>query len=789
MKLLSAMLSRASWFLRLLCVMLLISGCDDSGSVVDTTRPAPNSGGTSTIDDRNLSAVAGPVDRSQLRPVERVPRARYGQVGQFPLQSGDLDTLVYPSANASQREAIMEGLLFFTFPHTEAEGAGHVANQRMCLGCHTNSFEAVTTNLDGTPNGIVGFSPTGGPRISQVSRAVRATPTNFDHTALVLDPADPHFGGGRAAGALNSEGILSADFVEGRFDAINDTGHTAAFTIFGNFSPAAGSFDSLDFFSGTVQHTRPSNPACLPDPILPVSADPNLRGGIDPATGLSPLGLRRAVGERAGPPYIGRGLMEAIFDNDLVAQGDEDDSNNNASSLDVATQFFDCRGDCISGRHNLNTSNQAFVGGDPVVRVGRFGLRAAGPTMLQFITGGAQGELGFTTILTPVEPNNSVNSGRQSCQDRIPDPELPLSALFSCRNLLRMTAPPEFGDTLRTLLESANPEATQPAGSHAAMVQRGARLFGVDLIAFANRMVPAKTQAGRTDGRDRHARASDRMLDCAGCHTPVHETGQSPSEVGAEHLSHVWAPIFSDLLLHQLPVINGERIASTPRIPLPINRMDVRNGGGVFRTFDLARNFADDALPNQGIANGTEFRTPPLMGMGVMGPPFFHDARVYLSRVTQNTTPAGTVTSNSTVTNAPLVVRTLDDAILATIELHDLPAPDNIPGSATFDATRPPTSTATGGGCPVPPGGRQGEIIYIEVPETTPANVICPPYVDRDAAGNLIARPGTTAATGTPSAGNLVTQRNRGEARKTMRRFRSLTPADQQALIEFLKQL
>lgn len=775
MKLFHLMLSRAVWFLSLMCVMLLITSCDDSGSITDTTRPAPGSGGTSTLDDRNLSAVAGPVDPSQLRPAERVPRAQYGQVGDFPLQAADLNTLVYPSANASHRAAIMEGLTFFTFPHTESEGAGHVANQRMCLGCHTNSFEAVTTNLDGSPNGIVGFSPGAGPRLSQVSRAVRATPTNFDFTSLVLDPADPHFGGGRAAGALNSRGILSDDFVEGRFDAISDTGHTAAFTIFGNFSPAAGSFDGLEAFSGTVQHTRPSSPACLPDPILPITADPNLRGGVDPSTGLSALGLRRAVGERAGPPYIGRGLMEAIFDNDLIAQGDEDDRDNNPSSLNDPRHFFDCRGDCISGRHNLNTSNQAFVGGDPVIRVGRFGLRAAGPTILQFITGGAQGELGFTTLLTPVEPNNSINSGREACTDRIPDPELPVSALLSCRNLIRMTAPPEFGDTLLGLLQSANPEAPQTPGSRAAMVQRGAQLFGVDLVAFANRMIPAKTQAGRTDGRDRHARAADRMLDCAACHTPVHPTGQSPSEVGAELLSHVWAPIFSDLLLHQTPVINAERIASAPRLPLVIRRTDVRNGGGQFNTFDLARNFADDALPNQGIANGTEFRTPPLMGMGVMGPPFFHDARVYLSRITQNTTPAGTVTTNSTVTNAPLVVRTLDDAILAAIELHDLPAPDNIPGTPSFDATRPPTSTAIGGGCPVPPGNRVGEILYVEVPETSAANVICPPYVDSNTAN--------------PTPGNVVTQRNRSEARRVIRRFRSLTPADQQALIEFLKQL
>src|SRR5207244_7099455 len=101
-----------------------------------------------------------------------------------------------------------------------------------------------------------------------------------------------------------------------------------------------------------------------------------------------------------------------------------------------------------------------------------------GPTMLQFITGGANGELGFTTILTPTDLTNPVNVGRAACVDTIPEPELPESALFSCRNLLRMTAPPEFGPEILALLQSANPNAPQTLGSRAAIVQRGAQLFG-----------------------------------------------------------------------------------------------------------------------------------------------------------------------------------------------------------------------------------------------------------------------------------------------------------------------
>jgi hypothetical protein len=47
------------------------------------------------------------------------------------------------------------------------------------------------------------------------------------------------------------------------------------------------------------------------------------------------------------------------------------------TSIDVSPLFPECTGgECIAGRHNENTSNNAFVGGDPATRVGRFGLRA-----------------------------------------------------------------------------------------------------------------------------------------------------------------------------------------------------------------------------------------------------------------------------------------------------------------------------------------------------------------------------------------------------------------------------
>jgi hypothetical protein len=340
--------------------------------------------------------------------------------------------------------------------------------------------------------------------------------------------------------------------------------------------------------------------------------------------------------------------------------------------------------------------------------------------------------------------------------DTVPDPEVRLSTPFSERNFLRMTAPPEFGNTFLALLESTDPSTPRPADSASGRVQRGAMLFGIDLTAFANRMIPDRMPQGG-DGRDPHAiNQADRLVGCVACHTPVQRTGLSPAigrdfQVVGRHISFVWAPIFADLLLHEGPVIDAERFATTPRDPLPISRVD---DDGLFQTFDLPRNLADDAFSNQqATAFGQDFRTAPLMGMGRIGPPFLHDARVYLSRLTRDSAPASTVMTNSEVTNAPLVVRTLDDAIRAAIELHDLPAPDD-----------QKTPNMAGAGCPVPPDGSSQVGNNVDY-GPSPAAVICPPYDGR------------------------LSQTHRSEAREVIRRFRALSPADQQAMIDFLKEL
>ncbi|MGH8574457.1 MAG: hypothetical protein ACREX8_18065, partial [Gammaproteobacteria bacterium] len=274
-----------------------------------------------------------PGDDVALRPVDRVPREQFGVVGDAPLDASDLDALLFPDASAEEREAVLAGLAFFTTEQTAETGRGGPSNQPNCLGCHTNSEEAV-------PGLVTTNSP--------ASRAARSSPTNFAVTGLGV----------------------AAD----HDDAINDTGRTAAFTIFGDFCAAggpcmrpleglpdvaSGAFDGLARapFFGFVQHTRPSLLSCAPDTLPTLLEDPNLVG-IDPVNGwmtnwVSPSGFRRQVAERAAPPYLGRGLMETIPNDDILALEDPDDTR--------GTPVPGCPGDCISGRTNMNNTSETLT--------------------------------------------------------------------------------------------------------------------------------------------------------------------------------------------------------------------------------------------------------------------------------------------------------------------------------------------------------------------------------------------------------------------------------------------
>jgi len=280
------------------------AGCDPS------TTPPTCPSGPANIFNSGTFDIATPPAGTMFRSVKRVRRDNFGVVGPFMLKNGltenDLDNLVYPDTTQPEKDQLVEGLQFFTMFHTAAQGLGPINNQPACIGCHLNSAEAI--NSKGLLRGQDCLPPNLNStcsNVSNVTRAARSTPTNFEFTSL-----DPNTGGGRAPDNL---------------DALTNTGRTAAFTTFGDFDPnhadaasnptGIGFFDPLDGttanivsgttsqpFGGFVQHHRPTGLDCLTKPLPPLAADNNLSNG----NSGNPHNLYRSVGERAGPPYIGR---------------------------------------------------------------------------------------------------------------------------------------------------------------------------------------------------------------------------------------------------------------------------------------------------------------------------------------------------------------------------------------------------------------------------------------------------------------------------------------------------
>lgn len=251
--------------------------------------------------------------------------------------------------------------MFFTIFHTPGEGGapdlngvGPLNNQPACIGCHLNAAEAHKSKglLQGQGCGTPGSSCT---NVSNVTRAARLRLTNFEFTSL-----NKSSGGGNAPDHL---------------DTLFNTAKTAAFMTFGNFTTsltdtAAGSigcFDPLDglshgclygstmqaltvqAFGGFLQHVRPLGPNCVAKPLPPISFDAVLNGKND---GSNTFNFERSVGERAGPPYIGRGLMEAVPTAGIMFFSQNQTAENGTSSLAV-DKHLQCTGGCVAGVTNM----------------------------------------------------------------------------------------------------------------------------------------------------------------------------------------------------------------------------------------------------------------------------------------------------------------------------------------------------------------------------------------------------------------------------------------------------
>lgn len=193
---------------------------------------------------------------------------------------------------------------------------------------------------------------------------------------------------------------------------------------------------------------------------------------------------------RIPPPVFGLGFLEAVPEQTIRNLADPDDKNR----------------DGISGRPNevWNVSTQSMT-------LGRFGLKANNPDLLQQTAGAYVNDMGITNPLFP-EADGSADIDRAILENNT----------FYVQTL---------GVPVRTLLD--NPQ-----------VKRGEKLF---------------TQAN-----------------CTACHIPELRTGDNPVKALANQTIHP----YTDLLLHDL----GTGLAD--------NRPDFK-------------------------ASGTEWRTPPLWGLGL----------------------------------------------------------------------------------------------------------------------------------------------------------------------------
>ena len=205
---------------------------------------------------------------------------------------------------------------------------------------------------------------------------------------------------------------------------------------------------------------------------------------------------------RIAPPVFGLGLLEAVAESTILEYEDENDSNN----------------DGISGRANYTW--------DVVKRksvLGRFGWKAAAPSVLQQTAGAYHEDMGITSYVFPLE--SSIEQMQNL--DNVPEPELSDSLLEAAAHYVRTLAVP-----------------------------------------------------GRRNAKDPQVLAGKQLfmdIQCAACHRPMMETAVN---VAFPPVSNQRIFPYSDMLLHDM----GPALAD--------NRPDYK-------------------------ANGFEWRTPPLWGIGL----------------------------------------------------------------------------------------------------------------------------------------------------------------------------
>lgn len=204
-------------------------------------------------------------------------------------------------------------------------------------------------------------------------------------------------------------------------------------------------------------------------------------GAMHPDTMLSP---------RIAPQMIGLGLLEAIPAADILARQDP----------------LDADGDGISGRAQIVPSAEY---GAPML--GRFGLKAASPTVRAQSADAFAGDMGLSTPLHP-QPFGDCTEAQVACR----------------------TAEHGAEDGVRDGLEVDG--------------------TSLDLVAFYARNLGVPARRGVGDPTVLRGKEMFHSLGCAGCHTPKHVTHRLEGRP-EQSFQLIWP--YTDLLLHDM----GEGLA------------------------------------------------------------------------------------------------------------------------------------------------------------------------------------------------------------------------------------
>ena len=278
---------------------------------------------------------------------------------------------------------------------------------------------------------------------------------------------------------------------------------------------------------------------------------------------------------RLAPGVHGVGLLEAIPAENILALVDASDEDN----------------DGIFGRASMVTD---VITGETVL--GRFTYKAQNPSVLQQVASAYQGDMGLTSSIFVDEP----------CSDQ----------QLSCNFIAEQ--------------EIKTADNTDISNKELALVEFYNRLLGVP----ARRGFDTNSEEWGADivqGRKLFFTSN-----CVGCHTPRHTTGIAlgsvlgeltllslePDAQPIEVLSEQTIFPYTDLLLHDM---GGSCAVTRERV-----NGESCTGGAECEYVQRCDGLADDLI--QGDASGTEWKTPPLWGIGLVQTvnpeaTFLHDGR------------------------------------------------------------------------------------------------------------------------------------------------------------------